>query len=331
MLDKLRQGWREPNLLTFMFLPISWVYLGLVKVRQIFYRLGIFKSVTLSVPVIVVGNITVGGSGKTPLVMAMVSFLKDKGYRPGVISRGYGGTSQFWPREVDTTTSAEIVGDEPQLIYERCSVAIVVGPDRVRCGCYLIDKLGCDILVSDDGFQHFALNRNIDIVVVDQEFGYGNGLCLPAGPLRESKSALKRANLVALNTNSNDKNQDEAQGYNMRLELQDARNLADGSTKKLSEFRNQQAHAVTGLGNPARFFSELDKLEIKIKRHEFPDHHAFNDSDLAFSDASPILMTEKDGIKCHDMSNAKNIWVIPSELSIDQGLFREVEKILRVS
>ena len=287
-------------------------------------------------PVIIVGSISVGGSGKSPLVIALVNHLKEKGFKPGVISRGYGGKSAFWPRAVDQTTSAELVGDEPQLIFEQCDVPVVTGPDRVRNGYYLIDDMNCngncDILISDDGYQHFALKRTIDIAVVDGQYGFGNGWCLPAGPLREPKSALKRADIVVINGPSTG---ELLRGipcccpvYCMGMELQEAYNLMDKRRRKLSEFSNYPVHAVAGIGNPIRFFSQLENAGIDITPQVFPDHHKFTENDLAFADNREVLMTEKDGVKCRGMSVAKNIWVVPAKLRVDEDLYQRVEALI---
>lgn len=330
MLDKLQQGWRRARLLNYLLVPISWCYVLLVKLRHGCYRAGIFKSSALARPLIVVGSISIGGSGKTPLVMALVNHLKEKGFKPGVISRGYGGKSAFWPRKVTPTTSAQLVGDEPQLIFEHCAVPVVAGPERVRSGYYLRDEMNCNILISDDGYQHFALKRTLDIAVVDGQYGFGNGWCLPAGPLREPISALKRADIVVINGQATD----ELLGripcscrlHYMAMELQDAYNLSDNRSRKLAEFSGKQV-AVAGIGNPLRFFSQLEQAGIDIIPKAFPDHHRFSEDDLFFADNHAVLMTEKDGIKCRALSVAKNIWVVPAKLHVDEELYRLVEAI----
>ncbi len=337
LLDKLQQGWRRAHFLNYVLLPIAWCYGLLMKLRQGCYQMGICQSTVLSVPVIVVGNISVGGSGKSPLVMLLVNHLKAKGFKPGVICRGYAGKSAFWPRQVNHTTSAKLVGDEPQLIFEQCDVAVVAGPDRVQNGYYLIDKLNCNILISDDGYQHFALKRTVDIVVIDAQYGFGNGWCLPAGPLREPKSALRRADIVVLNGESTDQSTAKWLGnipcYSVTMKLQDARNLMDNRRRKLSEFLRHPVHAVAGIGNPERFFLQLEQAGIDIIRHVFPDHHDFGKDDLSFADNNDILMTEKDGIKCRALALqtetwAKKIWVISAHLCVDETLCQRLQELL---
>ncbi len=332
MRDTLQQGWRRARLLNYLLLPISWCYRLLMALRRSCYRMRLLRSDSLPVPVIVVGNISMGGSGKSPLVMALVDHLKARGFKPGVIARGYGGKSAFYPREVNRTTSAHLVGDEPQLIFERCDVAVVVGTKRVQNGTYLIDNMNCDILVSDDGYQHFALKRNIDIVVIDGQYGFGNGWCLPAGPLREPISALMRADIVVFNGQSPKQWQHNIPSgciaCHMNMELQDARNLIDNSRRALSEFTDKPAHAVAGIGNPARFFSQLEQADIDIIPHIFPDHHKFTADDISFADNRPILMTEKDAIKCRSVATAKNIWVVVAHLHVDDTLYRHIDDLL---
>ncbi|WP_424947520.1 tetraacyldisaccharide 4'-kinase [Candidatus Spongiihabitans sp.] len=336
MLNKLQQGWLRARLLNYLLAPISWCYAVLARLRYGCYRAGIFKSRVLPRPVIVVGGISVGGSGKSPLVIALVNHLKEKGFKPGVIARGYGGKSAFWPRAVNQATCAQLVGDEPQLIFEQCDVPVVVGPDRVRNGYYLLDGMNgngnCDIVISDDGYQHFALKRTVDIAVVDGQYGFGNGWCLPAGPLREPIAALKRADIVVINGQSTEELLRHIPAccpiYHMSMELQEAYNLADNRRRKLSEFSNRPVHAVAGIGNPLRFFSQLEQAGLDIIPQAFPDHHRFTEHDLSFADNREVLMTEKDAIKCRGMSVAKNIWVVPAKLRVDEELYLRVEALI---
>ena len=297
------------------------------------YRLGILKSISMSVPVVVVGGLSVGGSGKTPVVLALIKRFQDQGRRPGVISRGYKGCSEFWPRQVGDNTTAQIVGDEPQLIFELTRAAVVVGPDRPSNGVQLIDKLNCDVLISDDGFAHHRLKRDVDIVVIDGQLGYGNGWCLPAGPLREFPSQLRRADIVLVNSIAETSAEKtlmppKLQTSMVTVKLFDAYNLNDGSRKMLTEFANNTVHAVAGLGNPARFFQQLRQLGLDVIEHPFPDHHKYSESDLGFAEGSVILMTEKDGIKCRDMSIAKNLWAVPATLEMDDQVFEQIDRII---
>ncbi len=327
MLDKIQQGWRKPGLLNYLLVPFSLLYLLLHKLRQGCYRVGIFKSFSLAVPVVVIGGISAGGSGKTPVVIALVKFLQQRGYQPGVVSRGYGGASEIQPLQVSATTSTDLVGDEPQMIFEVCKVAVVVGANRAAGGQVLVNELGCDVVVSDDGFQHFALNRDFDVVVIDGNYGFGNGFCLPAGPLREPISALERAQLILVNDDIQQGKHklEEYAIHPMSMVLRDTYNLASGARRELSDFGGENVHAVAGVGNPVRFFSQLEAAGINLVSHAFPDHHKYTENDLEFGGDEKLLMTEKDGIKCRDMSMAKNIWVVTADVNIEESIFQKIE------
>ncbi len=328
MLNKLQQGWRQANWLNRLLLPLSVVYGLLMLARRQCYRIGICKQISLVTPVIVVGGVTVGGSGKTPVVLALVRYLRDQGLSPGVICKGYKGCSTFWPREVNESTTAALVGDEAQLIYELTGVPVVAGPERVRNGIYLIDKFGCNVLLSDDGFQHHALQRDLDIVVLDGQGGYGNGWCLPAGPLREFSSQIRRADIVLVNGADDEIRFAGARAKRMSMILSEAYNLADGDRKPLSEFAGGPVHGVAGVGNPIRFFRQLEQLGLDVIRHAFPDHHPFEESDLDFGDDGWILMTEKDAIKCRDMAIKNKLWAIPATVEMDPNVFDRIDQLI---
>ena len=286
----------------------------------------------LPVPVVVVGGISVGGSGKTPMVLSLIDHLRGEGMRPGVISRGYGGNSDFWPRVVGDDTSAELVGDEPQLIWQISGAPVVVGPERVRCGQHLLDRFDCDVIISDDGFQHFALKRDHDLVVVDGEAGIGNGWCLPSGPLREPVSALSRAHTVVVNGESSFDDKLGVPVYEMRSELGDARNLVTEETRPLSEFAGSTINAMAAIGNPDRFFAQLKELGLSVEPRPFPDHYQYDEADLPKSDDAIVMMTEKDGIKCQGMRSepfARNVWIVPAKVSVDAAVFERVDETLK--
>ena len=328
MLDKLQQGWRLAGWLNYLLFPLSLVYGLLMLARRHCYRLGVFKRISLAVPVIVVGGVTVGGSGKTPVVLSLIRHFQDKGFRPGVVCKGYKGHSPFWPREVNDSTTAALVGDEAQLIYELTGAPVVAGPERARNGVCLIDKFGCNILLSDDGFQHHALERDLDILVLDGQAGYGNGWCLPAGPLREFRSQIKRADIVLVNGTNEKFRFEEPDASRMSVRISEAYNLSGGIRKQLSEFTGEPVHGVAGVGNPVRFFRQLEQLGIDLARHPFPDHHQFEESDLDFGDDGLILMTEKDAIKCRDMTITNKLWAIPAITEIDQRVFDQIDQLI---
>ncbi len=291
-MNSLVKRWYSPRP-PLLWLPVSWLFFLLVSIRRILYRARILPSYKLSVPVVVVGNINVGGTGKTPMVAWLVALLKRQGYQPGIITRGYGGQAKHWPQSVYPDSDPFLVGDEPVLLAQRCACPIVAGPDRVSAARRLLQHSNCDIVISDDGLQHYRLRRDVELVVVDGERRFGNGYCLPAGPLREPVSRLKNVNFVIANG--------PARQGEFSMELVPGDLVAVQSLDKtlsLGAFDGQRVHAVAGIGNPARFFALLKKNGLEVIEHAFPDHHQFKVSDLYFDDELPVIMTEKDAVKC---------------------------------
>jgi tetraacyldisaccharide 4'-kinase len=331
MRDRIQRGWSSPGWINYLLLPVTWIYLALTGIRKLMYRYGIFATGHLDAPVIVVGGISSGGSGKTPLVIALARYLHKQGYRPGIISRGYGGNSAYWPRQVDQATTAELVGDEPQLMYELAGVPVVVGPDRIADGRQLLKDNGCDVVVSDDGFQHFRLHRDLDIVVIDTQAGFGNGWCLPSGPLREPVSALQRAGMIVINGNA----ETEAAlpgalsgAMSMTMNPGDCYNLVTGESRDLASFSGSMVNAVAGIGNPERFFRQLEQTGIELRRHPFPDHYRFLPSDLEFENDGPVLMTEKDGIKCRTMEIKTSVWIVRANVDLDPNFYTRIDEFM---
>lgn len=309
----LDEYWYQRNLISLMLLPVSWVFRLLVMLRRYCYKAGLLTSTGFSVPVIIVGNISVGGSGKTPLVIALVELLRKAGYHPGVISRGYGGKATTWPQQVRPDSDPHMVGDEPVLIAQSCKVPLAVGPDRVIVAQQLLQYNDCDVIISDDGLQHYALKRDIEMVVVDGVRRFGNGYCLPAGPLREPQSRLASVDFVVTNGLA------MRMEYPMELHASHVINLASGKSHPISEFTGQTVHAIAAIGNPSRFFSLLMKKKIKIIEHPFADHYAFNNADIEFMDDKPVFMTEKDAVKCKQYAT-ENMWVVPVSARLDERL-----------
>jgi tetraacyldisaccharide 4'-kinase len=261
----------------------------------------------LAVPVIVVGNFTAGGTGKTPLVIALTEHLKKRGLRPGIVSRGYGRSSTD-PVQVNVDTLAEHCGDEPKLMFERTGAPVFVDRDRLAAANALI-AAGCDAIVSDDGLQHVNLPRDIEIEVLDGERRYGNRLLIPAGPLRE---APRPVDLRVVNGGEPHPGE-----YGMRLHLGDALAIDGGEHRPLASFGDLPVAAVAGIGNPARFFVALRAVGMTVREHAFLDHHQYRIED--FSDVTgPVLMTEKDAVKCRGLG-LRDAWVVPvqAELPVD--------------
>jgi len=314
--------WYSHNRVSLALQPLSLLFRLLVWLRRQAYRRGIFRSRRLPVPVIVVGNISVGGTGKSPLVVWLANWLRGQGYRPGIISRGYGGRSASWPRKVDTESDPGQVGDEPVMIARRTGCPVWVGPDRPASGEALLAADNCDLIISDDGLQHYALARDIEIAVIDGERGVGNGYALPAGPLREPVTRLQQVDLVIANGAS------ELAGWEMSLALGELVNLADPTRRTaLEALRGQRVHGVAGIGNPGRFFSTLRAAGVPVDEHPFADHHPFRREDLEFGDDAPVIMTEKDAVKCTGFARPQH-WYLEVSAQPDQGFVQQLERKL---
>ncbi len=303
-------------------LPLSWFFQGVVKLRRSLYRAGCLKIRRLPVPVIIVGNISVGGTGKTPLIIALARLLKQNGYRPGVISRGYGGKVQDTPVKVDPSDNAAMVGDEPLLLSKHADCPVAVGVNRFEAGRFLLEQEGCDVILSDDGLQHYKLGRDIEIAVVDGDRQFGNGYCLPAGPLREPVERLAEVDFIIENgTKTEDKR------FSMRLKGETAINLVTGASKSLLDFTDLDCHALAGIGNPDRFFNKLDAAGLQCINHKFPDHHSYQASDIEFGE-KPVLMTEKDAVKCFGFARDTH-WYVPVTAHLEPAFTNRLLILLR--
>jgi tetraacyldisaccharide 4'-kinase len=268
--------------------------------------------------VIVAGNLTVGGTGKTPLVLWLAGFLRRQGRRPGIVTRGYGGGGTEWPRLVTADSDPFEVGDEPVLLARRSGCPVVAGPDRVAAGEMLVGVGGCDMIVSDDGLQHYRLERDLEILVVDASRGFGNGRCLPAGPLREP--ALRRRGVdLTVCTGGPCSN-----GRVMRLVPGNLVNLRNrGISRSLGELRRQRVTAVAGIGNPDRFFRLLRRHGLHLDERPYPDHYRFSREDAASWPPGPVIMTEKDAVKCERFARPDH-WYLPVEAELDSGFERSL-------
>lgn len=320
----LEDHWYKEMYISAWFMPLSMLYLDVMRFRRFLYRVGFKKSHRLPVPVIVVGNITVGGTGKTPLVIWLVDLLKQQGYNPGVISRGYAGSAEDGLHVVKPESEAGKLGDEPVLIARRAACPVVVGVDRPAAARKLLADFDCDVVISDDGLQHHALQRDIEIVVIDGERRFGNGYCLPVGPLREPPERVKSVDLVVVNTPK-----EVLEGeYVMQCQGDFLINLLSGERQPLSAWNGKDCHAIAGIGNPKRFFDQLSKAGLHCQTHAFPDHHAFTAADLHFKDAKPLIMTEKDAVKCAGFAEA-DCWYLPIAAVLPDTFTTQLLKLLK--
>ncbi len=294
------------------------VYRGLRALHRAPWAFGWKQPQRLPVPVIVVGNLTVGGTGKTPLVIALVDALRARGFRPGVISRGYGGGDGA-PRLLDAGGDAALAGDEPVLIREATGVPVAVGRDRATAARLLLAHHDCDVLVADDGLQHYPLFRDVEICVIDGERRFGNGRLLPAGPLREPLSRLASVDFRVCNGGAAESGEiPMTLGGDVAVSLENSALHAP-----LHDFAGKRVHAVAGIGNPARFFAKLRDAGIDVVAHAFPDHHPYVAADLDFGDGLPVLMTAKDAVKCRTF-HGKNFWQIPVRATLPDAFFDAV-------
>jgi len=319
--------WERVGPVSALLYPASLAFRLAVSARRLAYRAGLARTVRLPVPVIVVGNITAGGTGKTPLTLWLAGFLRANGRTPGIICRGYGGTQRA-PRRVLPESDPLACGDEAVLLARRSGCPVWAGADRPAAGrALLAAHPACDILVSDDGLQHYALARDVEICVVDRERGLGNGWLLPAGPLREPPSRLGRVDAVVFHDDAASAALADAEilrwnraRYAMRLEGSEFRNLLNpGHRVGPEHFRGGRVHAVAGIGNPRRFFRQLRAMGLDFTPHSFPDHHPFAASDLAYAGAEAVVMTEKDAVKCERFA-AETHWVLAVDAVPDPGL-----------
>jgi len=317
----MQSVWYGKHPLAILLLPLSCLYRLILAIRHLIYLSGILPIQKVRVPVVIVGNITAGGTGKTPLIIWLTAFLQSLGYKPGIISRGYGGTTKTWPQQVRPDSHPALVGDEPVLLAQRTQCPIVVSPGRAAAADELLQHFDCDILLCDDGLQHIALARDIEIAVVDGDRRFGNGFCMPAGPLREPLSRLDSVDLIVANTRAG-RNEFLMEYKNLPL-----RSLTGHEEKAISSLENQTVHAVAAIGNPHRFFSMLRQHNINIKKHEFPDHYRFKSSDLEFDDGLAVVMTEKDAVKCRAY-HIENAWYAPVDAKLPETFERRIKLLL---
>ncbi len=314
--------WYSNSMLSVMLLPLSWLFRVIVVLRRAYYRLGHRVRSTSSAFVIVVGNITVGGTGKTPFLIWLAGQCRRRGLKTGIISRGYKGAHTTPVAEVVADSRVEDVGDEALLLARKTACPVVVGADRGQALALLEQSIRPDVVLSDDGLQHYAMGRDFEIAVVDGEREFGNGRCLPAGPLREPPSRLQSCDLVVRNGSGDS----HSLCFEVEPEELLALNLREGR-KPLQEFSGRTVHAVAGVGNPGRFFRMLKRAGIDIIEHAFPDHHTYVKADLDFGDDVPILMTEKDAVKCETFLDS-DIWYLPIIVQVNTALEQRISTLI---
>lgn len=325
----LQRQWQHLTPWHAVLLPLSVLFRFVVLMRRVLFRLGLLRTVRLAVPVIVVGNISVGGTGKTPMVLWLANFLRAHGFHPGIISRGYGGHADS-PVAVGAGGDPGMLGDEPVLLAMKSGCPVWVGRDRVAAGKALLQAHPeCDVLLSDDGMQHYRLGRDIEIAVVDGERRFGNGFLLPAGPLRESVARLHAVDAVVVNGGGLETGMKLDNEFGMQLEGGVFYNLLDPARRaEAGDFRGKNVHAVAGIGNPRRFFSHLRGLGLEFEAHGFPDHHAYQPGELSYAGADALLMTEKDAVKCAGFADGR-FWALAVEAVLPPDFGQTILKKLR--
>lgn len=315
----IEQFWYRVRPSHLVLYPLSLIFAAIGAARRAMYRTGWRRTEHLPVPVVVVGNIAVGGTGKTPLVLWLSEFLQERGHRPGIVTRGYGGSERL--QEVRPDSDPMLTGDEAALLARRSGLPVFAGRDRVPAARALLAvHPECTVIVSDDGLQHYRMHRDVEIAVVDGERGFGNGWLLPAGPLREPVRRLDSVDAVVVNQGSPGSLDARLSGFRMQLAGRNFHNLLNPAVHAFaSDLKDRPLHAVAGIGNPKRFFDTLQALGLTFRAHPFPDHFRYRPADLAFVGDETLLMTEKDAVKCTAFAR-DNWWFLPVEAEVDAGL-----------
>ena len=317
----IERHWHSITLVSVLLYPLSLVFQAAVAVRRAAYHMGLLETVRLPAPVVIVGNLAIGGTGKTPLVLWLATFLRERGRRPGIVSRGYGG-SATGPAPVPPAGDPSRYGDEPVLLAQRAGCPVWIGADRAAAGqALLAAHPDCDVIVSDDGLQHYRLARDVEIVVSPAESR--NTWMLPAGPLREPPSRSADADAIVTHERQAATRSASTGGppvFVMTLAGSTFRNLLNpASSAEADRFRHRNVHAVAGIGHPQRFFRHLQGLGLDFTAHPFPDHHPFAASDLQFAGADAVLMTEKDAVKCVAYADEHH-WALRVDAQVDPAL-----------
>ncbi len=308
----IEANWYRPSPgLNWLLLPVWLIAAPLLVLKR--RKAQQKPAATLNTPVVIVGNITVGGTGKTPLITYLVGRVRQLGYEPGIISRGYGAESKAFPLMVTDAVSVQQSGDEPKLLQQRLNCPVVIDPVRKRAAELLDNQV--DIIFSDDGLQHYALGRDAEILVVDGQRQFGNGWLLPVGPLRES---LSRAEQVDVRLDN---------GSDFTVVARNLINAHSGECRSLQSLQGVKLHAVAGIGNPSRFFKTLQRLGAEVIRHEYADHYQFTAQDLQFDDDLPVIMTEKDWVKCSEFAT-DDMWYLAVDAELVSSAANNIDRLL---
>ncbi|MDH5217450.1 MAG: tetraacyldisaccharide 4'-kinase [Gammaproteobacteria bacterium] len=311
--------YRKPERVPVWARILSFFFQTKAVIRRILYIVFFFRVYKAKVPVIVVGNINVDGVGKTPVIAWLVQELKRRGYSPGIVGREYGGQAEHWPQQVRPDSDPLMVGDEAVLLARHCQCPMGVGPERVAAIKQLTKYYNVDVIISDNGILHYAMGRDMEIAVIDGERRFGNGYCLPAGPLLEPVGRIDNVDFRI-----NNGGDVQAREYAMQISQQELVNLKDpNKTMRISELNGKRAHAIAGIGKPKRFFEQLVEQGIKVEEHPFEDHHPYQAGELDFGDKDIVLMTEKDAVKCERFAQ-DNYWYVRMKADIDSDLGRKI-------
>lgn len=316
----IQRAWYGDGTGYWLLLPLSAIYWLAIALRRFAYRARLRTTERLDVPVIVIGNLTAGGTGKTPATLWLARALRERGFTPGIVSRGYGGSKSSSPMRVDGASDPAVVGDEPVLLARRSACAVAVDRDRVRAARMLIDD-GADLVIADDGLQHLRLGRDYEICVVDGQRWLGNRLLLPAGPLREPAARLQQVDQVLVNGAAREPGRTAKEQNAIRFDLvaRDVTRLNGSLARPIERFAGTTVHAVAAIGNPLRFFDMLRTHGMQVIEHVYPDHAAVSVSELSFSDDFDILMTEKDAVKIGQRVSDR-FWYVPVDVAMEAAL-----------
>lgn len=337
MTSLIERLWYDKGRPLFVLFPLSWLYRAVAEARR--RKANNINAKKLPVPVVVVGNITAGGTGKSPLTAWLVDEIRAAGWRPVILSRGYGGKSSGYPLLVTEDTLPSLAGDEPVMLAQATGIPVVVDPDRSRGATFALDNALGDVLISDDGLQHYRLPRDIELAVFDGARGIGNGALIPVGPLREPVNRLDTVDFVIVNgaTTSDDEGRvppealsgiKHPQMYAMNLQPTRLVNLKTGETRSPESLHGQKIRSIAGIGNPTRFFDTLKALGAKQIAVPFPDHHRFRPEDLGTESGHLLVMTAKDGVKCRGFA-PDNAWVLYVEAQLPKAFSEAVLARLR--